>query len=52
MVQFCTLDHFLDKNDEDGELNGFIKGEAAEHLDSLHEQLEQYFPNLEIGVFQ
>ena len=32
MVQFCTLDNFLDENNEDGELLEFIKGETAEHL--------------------
>lgn len=52
VAQFCTLDHFLDESDEDGEVLGIIKGETAEHLDSLREQLERYFPNLEIGALQ
>ena len=52
VAPFYTLDHILDENDEDGELRGFIKGETGEHMDSLREQLERFFPILETGAIQ
>ncbi len=52
VAQFSTLDTFLDANDESGELFQSMKGEIADHLRSLGEKMEHYFPDRETASFQ